>query len=348
MDRSRASLVRALLRWYDAERRDLPWRGIDDPYAVWVSEVMLQQTRVETATPYFLAWMEHFPDLETLAASDRDAVLRSWQGLGYYSRARNLHEAARVVVAQHGGRMPTTRDGLMRLPGIGAYTAGAIASIAFGEAVPAVDGNVLRVLARLTGNDVDITTPNGRKVLTEAATGFVPRDRPGDWNQALMELGATLCTPRSPDCDRCPVRADCVAHRTGRTLTLPARSAKPAPREVRMRLAWVECDDAVLLTRAPENGLLGGLWGLPGGPDDRPLGRMVREQTGVRVRQGRLLGETEHRFTHRLWRIEVRRCRVTGQDDGAADGTAWVPKARLHEQAIATAHRKALACALSG
>jgi len=254
----------ALLAWYRARRRDLPWRGIDDPYAIWISEVMLQQTQVATALPYFARWMDRFPDVASLAAAPLDQVLSAWQGLGYYARARNLHAAAQTVVEALGGQLPTTFAGLRALPGIGEYTAAALASIAYGEPVAAVDGNVERVMARLYGIADDVGRAAGRRAIREAAARWVVGPSPGDVNQALMELGATVCTPRRPDCAACPVAACCIALATGRANALPVKARATAARRVDA-IAWLirSADGRWLVGRRPERGLLGGLWEFP-------------------------------------------------------------------------------------
>lgn len=227
-------LAAALLRHYDVHRRDLPWRDRADPYAVWVSEIMLQQTRVETARPYYERWLERFPDLDALADAEIDDVLRAWQGLGYYARARNLHRAARMVRERYHGAIPADPAELRRLPGVGAYTAGAVASIAFGAATPAVDGNVRRVVARLH----DLEDPTAAQLQT-LAVELVPADRPGDFNQALMEIGATVCTPRAPDCDACP--GGCWAA-SGSSPTRPRRRGWPrSGRAPGARAPWNLC-----------------------------------------------------------------------------------------------------------
>jgi A/G-specific adenine glycosylase len=252
-------IARALLAHFDAHRRAMPWRETTEPYAIWVSEVMLQQTRVETVRPYYERWMARFPTLHALAAADLDDVLREWQGLGYYSRARNLHQAARLVRERYGGEVPADVPALRTLPGVGEYTAGAIASIAFGVPAPAVDGNVRRVLARLH----DLEDP-GRAELRALAAGLVPAHRPGDFNQALMELGATICTPRSPDCGRCPVAGWCSARACGTQEERPRPAPrKPVPEETVDTVVLVRAGDEALLIRRPERGLLAGLWEFP-------------------------------------------------------------------------------------
>jgi A/G-specific adenine glycosylase len=251
---------RTLLDWYDRHRRPLPWRDNLDPYRVLVSEVMLQQTRAETVGPYFERWTARFPTVEALADSDQEEVLGLWSGLGYYSRARNLHRTAMIVCDQHEGRIPDSAEALRGLPGIGEYTAGAVASIAFGRCEPAVDGNARRVLSRLF--DLEAPTPGE---LQRLAGVLVADKRPGDFNQALMELGARVCRPRSPDCESCPLRAVCLSHARGTVaLRPPPRPRGAIPTYAIGTAVIVSSTDKTLLVRRPENGLLGGMWEYPG------------------------------------------------------------------------------------
>lgn len=274
----------ALLRWYDAHSRDLPWRHAGDPYAVWVSEIMLQQTRVETVRGYFERWMARFPTPEALAASSVDDVLQAWQGLGYYSRARNLHRAAQAYVALE--EKPVGADAWRALPGIGPYTAGAIASIAFGEEAPLVDGNVMRVFSRWFGIADDIGKGRTQRLFWAIAAQWVAGPRPGDFNQALMELGATVCTPRGARCARCPLEGTCVARREGRVNALPVKAKKAKQRpETRVAFA-VEHEGRRLWARRAAEGLLGGLWELPsvrveGDVDSAAVARAWREAGGA-------------------------------------------------------------------
>jgi A/G-specific adenine glycosylase len=255
-------LRRCLLAWYDARARDLPWREDTDPYRVWVSEVMLQQTRVEAVIPYYLRWMERFPSVERLAAAPEEEVMGAWAGLGYYSRARNLHRAAREVRERHGGVLPSDPEALRALPGVGEYTVGAVGSIAFGLPLPAVDGNVRRVLARL-GDEPDPTPA----VLRRWAVALVDPERPGDFNQALMELGATVCTPRNPLCGECPLYSMCRARAAGTQAERPVPRRKGAVRELSWGVAVLVAGSGeearVLLRRRPSSGLLGGMWEFP-------------------------------------------------------------------------------------
>ena len=287
-----------LLRHFDRYGRDLPWRRNKDPYRVWVSEVMLQQTRVDTVLPYYERWMEAFPDLGALADANEDQVLRLWDGLGYYSRARRLHGAARVVRDQHGGVLPSDPPSLRRLPGIGAYTAGALASIAFGVREPAVDGNARRVLARL----FDLPHP-ATATLERLASSLLDPERPGDSNQALMELGATVCTPRSPGCASCPVERLCLARARGTVAERPARIRRKARRGSFALTVLADRHGRVLLVRREGTGLLERLWAFPesvlgADQDAEAEARMRAGALGMEVGEGHPLPALRHAFTH--------------------------------------------------
>jgi A/G-specific adenine glycosylase len=258
------ALAEALVTWFDAHQRDLPWRRDRAPYAVWVSEIMLQQTRVETVTPYFERFLCRFPDTRALAAAELDEVLHLWSGLGYYRRARQLHATAREVTSRYGGTFPRDAETLRSLPGVGAYTAGAIASIAYGAREPLVDGNVARVLSRVEGITDPIKSPAARTRLWSLAGRLVPEDRPGRFNEAMMELGATVCTPREPRCSACPIVAFCAAHATGREREIPVVSPKPKVPEVHAVAAvLVDEQGRALFGRRRADGLFGGLWEPP-------------------------------------------------------------------------------------
>lgn len=296
-----------LLRWFDANRRDLPWREAKprNPYHVWVSEIMLQQTRTETVKEYFRRWMEQFPTLQALAQAPEEQVLRAWQGLGYYSRARNLHKAARQVLMEYGGEMPRDAKKLQSLPGIGAYTAGAIASMAFGQKVPAVDGNLLRVLARLYGVEQDIASTVGKKTLTELAEASIPEARPGDFNEAMMDLGANVCIPKYPRCGQCPLAEECRAFQENRTDQLPVKRPKAPQKEFAAACGLVVRDGKFLLHKRPGKGMLASMWEFP----------MVLEKTEEAARQGlekllegrigEALWEHRHVFTHQIWTMKA-------------------------------------------
>ncbi len=296
--------ARRLLAWYEEEKRVLPWRDNPDPYAVWVSEIMLQQTRVETALPYYQRWMARFPDVASLAAAEEREVLSLWEGLGYYTRARNLHRAAREVMRHYGGQLPAEKEALRALPGIGEYTAGAIASMAFGRDEIAVDGNVLRVMARLFAIEKPIDTAAGRRAVAERVRACLPAGRAGDFNQALMDLGARLCLPRQPRCGACPLQADCLAQQSGRQAEFPRRRPRRRPPKVVVTAAVITRGGRVLIAQRPSGGLLGGLWEFPGGklePGESLhacLQREIREELGAAIQVGPSLGVYRHAYTH--------------------------------------------------
>ncbi len=327
-----------LLAWYASNARALPWRvAHPDPYAVWVSEIMLQQTRVETVGPYFARWMARFPSIATLAAAPLQDVLAAWEGLGYYSRARNLQRAAQMVVERHGGQLPASAADLRQLPGIGRYTAGAIASIAFGQDEPALDGNIRRVLARLFDVAQDARSTQGLRRLWDLAAQILPPGRAGDHNQALMDLGSSICTPRTPLCPACPLVDLCQARALGVQEQRPVLAAKPASPHYTVTAAVIERDGQLLLAQRPQNGLLGGLWEFPGGKqqdgEDLPacLRREIDEELGVEIEVGPELGVYRHAFTHFRITLHAFRCRLlAGQPRliQAAD-LRWVAPADL-------------------
>jgi len=308
---------RYLLEWYEANHRDLPWRGECDSYKVWVSEIMLQQTRIETVIPYYQRWIQRFPDLPSLAQADEQCVLRAWEGLGYYSRARNLHKAARLVMQNHQGKLPADVRLLQQLPGIGRYTAGAIASMAFGIDAAALDGNIKRVLARVFHVTLPIDSPQGLKVLWQLAAEHLPPGRAGDHNQALMDLGATLCTPRKPACARCPLESVCQAARLGLQDELPIKKAAAAVPQIEVTAAVIFQNGKVLITRRPSKGLLGGLWEFPGGKREDGeslaacLQRELREELAIETSVGEALGEYKHAYTHFRVRLFAFHCTIT-------------------------------------
>lgn len=296
-----------IAEWYTANARRLPWRSDPTPYRVWVSEIMLQQTRIEAVLPCYARFVAELPDIPALAAVGEDRLLKLWEGLGYYSRVRHMQQAARLAVERYGGRLPADYGRLLELPGFGEYIAGAVASIAFGIPVPAVDGNVLRVMARLTGYGGDVMQPRVRKGFRTAMQGILPARRAGEFNQGVMELGETVCIPNgSPACGRCPVAADCVAFREGRTEKIPYRSPR-RPRTVENRTVFVILSGGrVLLRRRPEHGLLAGMWELPG--KDGWLTAADAEKrfsaACIPLRWIRPLPDSRHVFSHREWRMK--------------------------------------------
>jgi A/G-specific adenine glycosylase len=336
-----------LLRWYDRHRRELPWRALPgeraDPYHVWLSEIMLQQTTVPTVGPYFDRFVARWPDMHALAAAPLDDVLHAWQGLGYYARARNLHACARAVIERHGGQFPDDVAALRALPGIGEYTAAAIAAIAFDRPVAAVDGNVERVAARLFA--VRETLPAAKPRLKQLAAGLVPDERAGDFAQAMMDLGATLCTPRRPRCVLCPWRDDCAARALGIAEDLPAQAAKPE-RPLRHGVAfWLaRADGAVLLHRRPEKGLLGGMIELPSTPWRDAAWSIAEaiEAAPAATAWRALPGVVEHGFTH--FRLDM--AILAGATDHPPDGI-WATPAQFKDYAFPTLTKKLVRYALS-
>jgi A/G-specific adenine glycosylase len=309
---------------------------------------MLQQTQVETATPYFRRFMRRFPSVRALARADLQAVLKAWEGLGYYARARHLHRAAREVAGARHGRLPRSAAELRTLPGIGDYTSAAIASISFGEAVPAVDGNVLRVFARFLGIADDISRPPARRKIGEHLTVNIPADVPGDFNQAAMELGALVCRPAGPRCTACPLRRWCVARRDARTADLPVRSRRGAGPHYDIAAAVIRRGNKVLIARRRQDRMLGGLWEFPGGkrhPGEtlaETARRELIEETGLEISVGALLCETRHAYTHFSITLYAFDCRpIRGRARPLdADELRWVPVERLRDYPFPAADRE--------
>lgn len=338
-----------LLAWYDRHRRVLPWRALPgeqaDPYRVWVSEIMLQQTTIAAVKPYFERFMARFPIVEALAAAPSESVMQAWAGLGYYSRARNLHACAKAVVEQYGGRFPDTEEGLRALPGIGVYTSGAIAAIAFDRPAVAVDGNVERVITRLFA--IEDEMPAAKPLIRERVLALLPYERPGDFAQALMDLGATICTPRSPACGLCPWREPCQARIEGTQESFPRKAAKKTGK-TRYGVAFVAMreDGAVLVRTRPAKGLLGGMVEVPGSDwrVDYELGDALRDQP-VPARWRRLMLPVRHVFTHFPLELTVFAGRVPLETQ-APDGTRFTPFDRLKEEAFPNVFLKALEAGL--
>jgi len=341
----------ALLAWFARHQRDLPWRRTRDPYAIWLSETMLQQTRVETVIPYYERFLARFPTVLALADAEPDEVTQLWSGLGYYSRARNLHAAARAIASEHGGVLPREVEALRELPGVGRYTAGAVASIAFDRPAPIVDGNVARVLARLLDLRDDLSSPAMQKRLWAEAEALARGPHPGDLNQALMELGALVCTPRAPKCLLCPLREQCRALAAGDPEALPVKKKAAAPKRIEATAALITRAGKLLAVRRPPHGLLGGLWDLPGGavaaaePPERALERALREKLGLTLAGIARLGAVQHQFTHRtlalhVFRAEAKPGRVARQD---YDAHRWLTRTAFTQLGLSAVARKALA-----
>jgi len=344
---ARIEQMRALLlAWFDRHRRELPWRGIDDPYLTWVSEIMLQQTQVERVIPYFERFIARFPTVHDLAAAPIDEVLTLWEGLGYYSRARNLHAAARVVVERHGGRFPDTLTEALALPGIGEYTAGAILSIACGLPLPAIDANAARVLARVTCVRGRTDEAQFRRRVREIAEQAVPEERPGEFNQALMELGALICIAGRPGCLICPLAGVCEARLGGLQEEIPPPTSRPT-REVAEAAAVVRDGPLVLVAQRPEDGHWAGLWEFPGheladGDDARvALTDDLRQRLGIEIEVGEMLTEFPYGIMNRRVRLQVYECEpVTGEARPSWHAAVrWLPPEALAELAMPSPHR---------
>ena len=298
-------LPEAILPWYDANKRDLPWRQDRQPYHVWLSEIMLQQTRVEAVKGYYARFLEKLPDIRALAECDDETLHKLWEGLGYYSRVRNLKKAAREIMAKYGGVFPENHRQVLGLPGIGDYTAGAICSICFNQPTPAVDGNVLRVVSRMTDDSTPIDQPAYKKAVTEGLKAIYP-ERAGDFTQALMELGATLCGPnRKPDCESCPCRAFCLGHKNSTAETLPVKSPKKQRRVEEKTVFILSCDGRYALIRRQDEGLLAGLWQFPDVPGKLELSAaLVKvEEFGLKIKEIYRQVEKKHIFTHIEWQM---------------------------------------------
>jgi A/G-specific adenine glycosylase len=345
----KASAAPQLLRWYDIHARHLPWRARKgeraDPYAVWLSEIMLQQTTVATVGPYFVRFLARWPRVEALAAAPQEEVMKEWAGLGYYSRARNLHACAKVISSDYGGKFPDTVEALSTLPGIGPYTAAAIAAIAFGKSATVVDGNVERVVARLF--DLRDPLPAVKPQIREKAAILTPQKRPGDFAQAMMDLGATLCTPQKPACNRCPLGNICDARAAGTAALLPTRAPKK-PKPVRRGTCfWLTRGDEVWLRRRPQKGLLGGMMEVPGSPWDSRAAEDDEhgpDHAPVEAAWKRVPGVVRHTFTHFHLELAVytgttRRKLVPGEGE-------WVPLEKLAGEALPTVMRKVAAHAM--
>ena len=331
-----------LLAWYAADARRLPWRETRDPYAIWVAEIMLQQTRVETVIPYYQRWLQRFPDIHALASASQQEVLQAWEGLGYYSRARNLHRAAIRVENEHDGRLPSDPETLARLPGIGPSTAADILSIAFGQDAGALDGNIRRVLARLFDLPHTSGSPAFLAECRQHLNGLLPPGRAGDFNQAMMDLGAGICLPRAPLCPECPLRSDCLACSRGTQQQRPVPRVKPQIPHYIVTAGVLHANHAdasspVLIARRPADGLLGGMWEFPGGKQqpgeslEDCLKRELQEELGVTAEITVPLGSYRHAYTHFRVTLHAFHCQITRGEPQplSADQLAWVLPSQL-------------------
>jgi A/G-specific adenine glycosylase len=324
-----STFQRFLLQWYHHHHRKLPWRSTNDPYRILVSEIMLQQTQVQTVIPYYARWLKEFPTLRALANAPLNKVLKQWEGLGYYSRARNLHALAKAVVRAHHGRLPSTDEELKTLPGIGRYTAGAVLSIAFGKDYPVVDGNVMRVLTRYFAIRKDIAKPSTQADLWALAGRQLARGHAGDFNQALMELGATVCTPKNPACPRCPVRYSCKARRQNLQNVLPVKKKAAATPHFHIGAGVVRRGDKILISQRPLKGLLGGLWEFPGGKQEpgeslrNTVQREIKEELGIHIAVGKKLAEIDHAYSHFKITLHAHECQYRSGKVQALGVRAW-------------------------
>jgi len=320
-------ILPALTGWYDRNRRHLPWRETRDPYAIWISEIMLQQTRVETVIPYFLRFLERFPNADALARAPLGEVLKVWENLGYYTRVRNLHKAAGEIVERFGGKLPGRWEEILRLPGIGRYTAGAILSIAYGRNVPAVDGNVRRVISRLFAIEESVDDAATQVRIEELTGTLIPKRDPGRFNQALMELGAVCCTPKKPSCPTCPLQEVCMAQARDLAHRLPLRGKKKnIPRREGVSAVIRDGDGRLLIVQRPARGFLGSLWKFPGGilnpeePPEEGLARIARTELGIEIGVGSPLAAVKHAYTHFRITLTAFGCTLR---EGIPSGSPW-------------------------
>ena len=332
-------MTEPLLAWYDLNGRDLPWRSVVTPYRTWVSEIMLQQTRVSAVIPYFERFMAELPDAAALATVPEERLLKLWEGLGYYSRARNLQKAAKVIVSDFGGALPQSYHALLSLPGIGEYTAAAIASINFSEPVAAVDGNLLRVAARVSGCGEDIMDAKVRRLFRQKLDAAIDLDRPGAYNQAMMDLGATVCLPNgAPKCEICPARTVCEAYKNGLTEVLPVRAKKKSRRVEERTVLLLFQDGRIALRKRPDTGLLAGLWEYPNLPEslDEAGALLALAQLGLSAKSIAPAGGAKHIFTHIEWDMKGYFAEVSGE----TDDLFWADAAAFDAAAIPTAFKK--------
>lgn len=342
----------ALLKWYDEEDARMPWRGSRDPYRIWLSEVMLQQTRVATVEGYYQRFLERFPTIETLAAAPLDDVLKCWEGLGYYARARNLHRLAQQVVLESNGQFPSSAEALQQLPGIGRYTAAAIASIAFDQAVAVLDGNVIRVLSRLIDLPDEVSQPRIEQQLWDLAESQLPAERPGDYNQALMDLGRIVCVPRQPDCTHCPVQRFCLAFARNTQMMRPVKKKKAPLPTIRAAAAVIRnTEGKLLIVQRPAEGsakLLAGLWMLPGGncePEESfadCLRRSLRQSLGIEINVTEEMAAAQQTFTHFHLSLRAFACQMVSGVPQGAIGTnlAWAGEAEIAQYSMGKADRQ--------
>jgi A/G-specific adenine glycosylase len=342
-----ATFAKSLLRWYDAEKISLPWRGINDPYQIWLSEIMLQQTRVAAVKEYYKNWIEKFPTVEKLAAASLDEILKMWEGLGYYTRARNVHKLAKIIVADHQGKFPKSAEALQALPGIGRYTAAAIASISFDERVAVLDGNVIRILSRLLDLPDETHQAKIQARLWMVAESLLPKKRCGDFNQAMMDLGRTICIPRTPKCAACPVRKFCLAEKNKTTDLRPVKKAKAKIPNVYAAAAVLrDQQERILLVQRPPEGLLGGLWMLPQFKCEKEesfqesLQREFQIEFAAEIFVGEEMARAAQTFTHFHLQLFAYACEIRAGKIKSKLKIAWANSAELNEYSFGKADRE--------
>lgn len=337
------------MAWYDVNKRDMPWRDCGDPYKIWISEIMLQQTRVDQATPYFKRFVDHFPTVQALAEAKQQEVLKVWEGLGYYSRARHLHSAAKLVVDKFDGKIPDNREDITELKGVGPYTASAVLSIAFQKPHAVVDGNVIRVLSRYLGIEKDVRRTTTKNNIQEHADELISEERPGDFNQAVMELGATVCTPSNPACEKCPLQTHCVAYKTVKTDQIPYKSpAKKRPHHQIGAGIILNGDDQVLIALRPEDAMLGGLWEFPGGKQadnesmEETVKRELREELGVEVSITKPFMKLDHAYSHFKITLHAYLCELEEgtPEPNSSQEVRWISIDDLEDYPFPKANRK--------
>ncbi len=347
---SRSPFATKLLEWYDSKAVALPWRGSHNAYKIWLSEIMLQQTRVTAVKDYYQKFLTKFPTIETLANASQDEVLKAWEGLGYYSRARNLHKLAKIVAQEMNGKFPETVEALQNLPGIGRYTAAAIASIAFDERAAVLDGNVIRILTRLYDIAEEIGSPKITKQLWDLADSLLPTERYGDYNQAIMDLGRLICLPRNPACQNCPVQQFCQAQKNNTVHLRPVKKAKaPLPNRYAMAAVVRDAQERILLVQRPQDGLLGGLWMLPqiecesDSDEQKILSQYFHAAFGLKIRVAEQMASAKQTFTHFHLLLRAFACEVMSGKLKTPQKTAWASKQEIVNYSFGKSDQQILA-----
>lgn len=345
---SNSAFTDNLLTWYQDHKREMPWRGEKDPYKIWISEIMLQQTRVDQAWPYFENFMQQFPTVYELAKAEQQQVLKAWEGLGYYSRARNLHAASKMIVEEFNGKLPDSYNEIIKLKGIGPYTAAAITSIAFNKPNAVVDGNVIRVITRYYGIEDDVRSSKTTKQVQALVDELISKEYPAEFNQGMMELGATVCSPTKPDCDKCPIQVGCVAIKMAKTDTIPYKSKAKKKPHLEIGVGIIEREDGkVLIALRPENAMLGGLWEFPGGKQEKgetiqqTVERELKEELDVKVHAYKKFMGFKHTYSHFSITMHAYLCTLISGDPKpkSSQEIRWVEKSELIEYPFPKANK---------